>query len=247
MVVLIAAHAQELEGALHHAQRRIAIPVQDAIAEASVIGADTHGRTVLLANAHQRKEPITNTLQLGVVFHIGVLAHIEFLLVHVIAGVHAHLLHDARGDLGSVRREMDVRHQRCGVALRAQLLLDDREVLRFLLAGCSDAHQLTSRFDHSDALGHSGSRVHGIRGGHALHPDGVVATDADVADTHSACAPTFVTQQAGAIEHVRHGCAKLSAGVRDKPISRVPADRARPIPRRCVCVGTSRWPASTAG
>jgi hypothetical protein len=32
------------------------------------------------------------------VFRIGVLAHIELLLVGVVAGVHAHLLHDAGGD-----------------------------------------------------------------------------------------------------------------------------------------------------
>jgi hypothetical protein len=62
VVVLIAADAQELEGALHHALGRVAVAVEYAVAEAAVVGADAHGRAVLFADAHQWGEALAYAL-----------------------------------------------------------------------------------------------------------------------------------------------------------------------------------------
>jgi hypothetical protein len=52
-----------------------------------VVGADAHGRAVLLADAHQGGEALADALQLlGVLVRIGVLADVELLLVGVVAG-----------------------------------------------------------------------------------------------------------------------------------------------------------------
>ena len=42
-------NAQELEGAFHHAQRRIAIATHDAVRQGTVVGANPHGPAKLLA------------------------------------------------------------------------------------------------------------------------------------------------------------------------------------------------------
>ena len=197
--VLVAADAQELEGALHHALGRVAVAVQDAVAEAAVVGADAHGGAVLLADAHQRGEAFTDALQLGGVLGIAVGAHVELLLVGVVAGVHPHLFHEARGDLGGVGGEVDVGHQRSVEARGTDALADLGEVLGLLAAGRGDADQLTPRLDHPDALGHGGVGVHRVRGGHALHPDRVVAPDADAPDAHGTRPPPPVGGQAGRV------------------------------------------------
>ena len=216
--VFIAADAQKLECALHHAQRGVAVAVEDAVAEAAVVGAYAHGRAMVLADSHQRAETLVDALQLGPVLVVGVLAHVEFLLVGVVPGVHAYLLHNARGDLGGVRREVDVGHQRRAVAGGADALLDLGQVLGVRLVGRGDAHDLAARLDHADALCHGAGGVHGVRGGHALHPDGVVAPDAHGAHLHGAGAPALVVRKAWAVliglDHGvgRHGTAKV-AGV----------------------------------
>ena len=46
--------------------------------------------------------------------------------------------------------------------------------------------------DHADALRHRGRGVHGVGGGHALHPDGVAAPYAHTAHHHLAGAETGV-------------------------------------------------------
>jgi hypothetical protein len=84
--------ADELERALHHAERRVAVAVHDPVGERAVVRADAHRPAELLAAQHERRKRLVQPLQLAVVVRVGVLAHGELLLVGVVAGVHADLL-----------------------------------------------------------------------------------------------------------------------------------------------------------
>ena len=109
---LALAHVEELQRTLHHAGRRVAVAVQDAVRQRSVVGADANGAAAILAEAHQRQETLGDALDLLGVLRIGVLADSEPLLVGEVSGVDPHLLHVFRRDHGGVGREVDVGHQR---------------------------------------------------------------------------------------------------------------------------------------
>ena len=184
VVVLGLADTQKLQRRLHHAQRRIAVAAQDAVGEGAVVGADAHSRAVLLADAHQRRELGPDPLQLGLVGSVGVVDLLELLLVGVVAGVDADLLHDAGGQLGGVRGEVDIGHQRRIVAPCPQPVFDGLQGLRLLQAGGRDADQLAACLDHADRLGDGAFDVHRIHRRHALDTDGVLAADAHGADPY---------------------------------------------------------------
>src|SRR4029450_6462571 len=86
------AHLQELERALDHAGRRVAVAVQDAVRERAVIGPDPERAPELAAAAYERPEALGHALELLAVLGVAVLAHLEALLVGVVARGDADLL-----------------------------------------------------------------------------------------------------------------------------------------------------------
>ena len=76
---VLAGDAGEFERALDHAQRRVAEPVHDAVAERAVVGADAHGPAKLFAELHQRREFFFDAPQFGGVLLVGVFLDGEFL------------------------------------------------------------------------------------------------------------------------------------------------------------------------
>ena len=99
--------------------------------------------------------------------------------VDVVAGVDAHLLGIERGDVGNMRIEVDVGHERRLVAVGAYAGIDILEVLGFARALCGKTHQLSACLDDALSLGYAGSGVIGVGGGHRLDADRVVASHVD--------------------------------------------------------------------
>lgn len=67
-----------------------------------MIGADAHGRAILLTYLHQGCELLADSLKLGFVGMVGILNNLKPLFVSVITGIDAHLFYNACGQLGCV-------------------------------------------------------------------------------------------------------------------------------------------------
>ena len=171
MVVLLAAHLGKLDGGLGHALGGVAVTAHDALAEGTVIGADTHGGVVLLAYLNEARHLLPYPLQLVGILLFGEMG-LAGVTVGVVAGIDTHFLHDCGSRLGCEGVEMDVRHQRDGATATSQLILDVVEVLRRLDVGGGDAHQLAPCLNEAQGLLDSGLGVHGVGVGHGLDSDG---------------------------------------------------------------------------
>ena len=98
----------KLKRALHHAQRRVAVAVHDAVAERAVVGADTQCAVARFAFLDERRELGLDASQLVGVLLVGVFADIEFFGVGVVAGVDAHHLAPFHRFKSGVRLEVNV-------------------------------------------------------------------------------------------------------------------------------------------
>ena len=114
-VVLRNTDAQELQSALDHAQRGVAVAAHDPVGQGAVVGANAHGAAQTLALLDEGGEFFPNADQFLGVGLVGVLQVFKPLLVGVIAWVHPHLFHVVGRDFRSVGGEVNVRHQRGGV------------------------------------------------------------------------------------------------------------------------------------
>ena len=85
VIIEIARDAGELERALDHAERRVAVAIHDAIAERAVVRADAHGDPALLAQPNEWRKSLPDSLQLGRILFVGVFDDLELLRVGVIA------------------------------------------------------------------------------------------------------------------------------------------------------------------
>ena len=171
MVSVVTRNPRELQRAFHHAERRVAIAVHDAIRERSVIGADAHHPTVLLAKLYQRRKFRADTLEFLLVLRVGVLADFKLFLVGVIPRVHADFFHPLGRLERGIRLEMDVGHQRHFATSGAHFAGDVLEVggVNSRLGG--DPHNLAAGLGECEHLGDAGGRVAGVGGDHRLHAD----------------------------------------------------------------------------
>ena len=178
--VLPLADAQELHTTLDDTLGRVAVAVAYAVAQRTVVDADAYGCVVLPADVEEGHEAVFYLLQLLGVLLVGVLLmHKLAGRVDVVAGVDAHLLGIERGDVGYMRVEVDVGHERRLVAVGAYAGIDILEVLGFARALCGKTHQLSACLDDALGLGYAGSGVIGVGGGHRLDADRVVASHVD--------------------------------------------------------------------
>ena len=128
----------------------------------------------MFANAYQRGKALSDAFYFFQVLGVGIFYLFKFFLVYIIAGVYTHFLYNAGGYFGSIGGEMDIGHQRHAVATAVQFVFDGLQVFGFFFAGGGDAHQLGTRLNAADALLHGAQGIHGVGGGHGLHPNGVV-------------------------------------------------------------------------
>ena len=187
LVAQAPADAEKLQRALHHAERRVAVAVHDAVAERTVVRADAQGAPELLAPQEERRHRLADALQLGVVVAVGILPHREFLFVRVVAGIDAHLLHVLDRLHRGGGQEMDVGHQRhVGEAGGGELLTDGLQAARGLHVGRGHADDLATHLGQGDGLPHRRGDVLGVARRHGLHADRIRAAHPDAADLHLA-------------------------------------------------------------
>ena len=120
VIAEIAGDPGKLEGAFHHPEGRVAVAIHDAIAQASVVRADSHRDPMFLAELDERGKFFPNAGEFRVVLRVRVFAHSELLLVRVVAWIDAHLFHPLCRFHGRFRLEMDVCDQRDVAAPRAE-------------------------------------------------------------------------------------------------------------------------------
>jgi hypothetical protein len=184
--VVLAANARELEGALDHAQRRISVPVHDAVAQGSVIGADSQGAAESLGLQDQRSEAGFDAGQfLGVGF-VGVVLDRELLAVGVVARINADFFHPLDRFHGGFRLEMDIGHDGDMAAHLMQFTDDVFEVRRVLHGGGRDADNLATHGHELECLSDALGRVHRVAGEHRLLDHGVVSPEHHTAETRVA-------------------------------------------------------------
>ena len=172
--------AEELEGALDHAERRVAVAVHDAIAERAVIGADAHRAAELFAADHERGKRIVEAGEFGVVVGVGVFADGEFFLVGVVAGIDADFFDVLDGFHRGAREEMDVGDDRdVGEAGGGELGADVAQAAGGGDVGRGDADDLAADLGEGDGLLDGGGDVLGVARRHRLDADGIGAADAD--------------------------------------------------------------------
>ncbi len=139
-----------------------------------MIRTDPHGGTILLTYLHKRRELFPYAVKFGIVCAVGILQYFEPLFVGIVAWVDAHLLHNAGGKLSGVGCKVNIGNQQRMVPAAPQFLADNFQVSGFLDAGRCETNVLTTRFDHANGLLYGTFRVHGIHGGHRLHPYGII-------------------------------------------------------------------------
>ena len=207
VIALCAGDAGELEGALDHAERRVAMAVHDAVAQGAVIGADAHGAAQADAVLHQRNELLLHVGHFSGVLIIGVFFDGEFLFVGIVAGVHADFFDPLHGFHGGVRLEVDVGDKRDIAAGGTDAIADVLEVFGDDAGLGGDADDLAAGFGEAQCFFDAGLGVARITGEHALNHHGGAATDLDVSNQNRACFAALVIVEVGAVAEQggRHG------------------------------------------
>ena len=182
MKSVVAGDAGELQGALDHAERRVAVAVHDAVAERAVVGADADRDATFFTEEDQRREGFADALQLGGVLLVGVLLDGELLGVREVARIDADFFHPARGFHGGVGFEVDVGHEGHVATGFEQAALDVLQVGSVLDRRGGDADNLGTDVCQVERLLDAGRSIHGVAGDHGLHPDRIAAADAHLTD-----------------------------------------------------------------
>jgi hypothetical protein len=203
----VARDAGEFEGALDHAERRIAVAVHDPVAQRTVVRADAHGPTSLPAEIDQGGKLLLDPLQLRFVLGVAVFLDGKLLRVGVVAGIDAHLLDPLRSFKRGVRFEMDVRDDRHMAIPRPQFTNNVFEIRRILHRGRRDAHDLAADLDQFERLADAERGIHGVAGQHGLHDHGMRPADDDaaargVAYRDFARLATLILERRKAVAHV---------------------------------------------
>ena len=201
VIIQVARDPRELERALDHSQRRVAVPIQDAVRKRAVICPDAHGNPAFLAKIDKWRKALANPIQLRGVLLIGVFADDEFLGVGVVARVNPHLLDPFRSFDRRFRFEMDVGDNRHIAAALAQTLRDILKVARVFHCGCGDSNDLTACIRELDRLLDRRLGVHRVTRDHRLHTDRVVTADADVTHLHLARLAAVINKWIFAVIH----------------------------------------------
>ena len=175
MEVIRAGDAGEFQRALHHAERRVAVAVHDAVREGTVVRADADGAAEFLAELHQRRELFLDAPELLDVLLVGVFLDGEFLRVGVVAGIDADHLHPFGGFHRGIGLEVDVGDDRDQAAALAKFSDDVLQVRRVLHGGRGDADDLAADGDEVERLLDGSRRVHRVAGEHRLHDDRATA------------------------------------------------------------------------
>ena len=180
--ILFDTDAQKLHARLHHAGGGVAIARHNAVAERTMVHSETNSRVVGLADLEERNETATYLLYLLRIFLVSVFQLDKSTTrIDIIAGVDADLLDNLRCHISHSSIEMDVGDEGDGVAIAMDGILDLLESKGFLTPLGREAHDGGTGIDNTLDLSRRGHNIVGIRVGHRLHTDRVLATDDDIA------------------------------------------------------------------
>ena len=239
---VLAANAGKFESAFNHAQRGVAVPVHDPVAEGSVIGSNAQGAIEPLGFQHQRREAFLDPCQFFRVGLVGVFFDRKLFAVGVIAWVDANFFYPFDRFHRRVRLEMDVRYER-NVATDLTEFLDDIFEVGSVLHGRSrDSNDLAPHGHEFQGLPHAFGGVHGVAGQHRLLDHRVItpkhhAAAGGVAHSDVAGGSAAVTPGRRAILHE-----SLRGNKRDVGRRRQRSGESL----RTLCVRTLMGPASAA-
>ena len=198
--VLFDTDAQELHARLDHAGGRITIARHDAVAQRTVVHTQANGRMMRLADVEERNEATAYLLDLLGILLVGIFELLERTTgIDVIARIDADLLDNPGSDIGHRRIEMDIGNQGDLIAIAMNAVLDLLERQRLLPALGGESHDIGTSIDNALDLGGRSLDVVGIRIGHRLHPNGIPATQDDIAD------PAFGGSSSNIVIHKRTG------------------------------------------
>ena len=184
VVVVLAADARKLKGALDHALGRVAEVRERPCAEASVVGSDANRASHFLALEHERRERLLDVVELALVVR-GVLVgdFLELLAsVGVVSRVDSDLLEGVRHLERRLGVEVDVRDERRVVSILEESVSNFHRRFRLPESLHGDAHHLRASVRASLRLVDCGLHVSGVCGEHGLFDDGVFGSHLDVPD-----------------------------------------------------------------
>ena len=175
LVVAINANTNELHGRFHHAFRGVSVTTKNSIGERTVIGSNTHRRSVFFTNFNKRNKTLTNAIQFSQIRFVGINNLFKFLFIGVIARIHTNLLYNASRYFRGIRSEVNICNQRSVIAQLVKLFANVSQILCFIFTGSGNSHQLTTRFNHTNAFSNGCFSIHRICSGHRLHTNRRIA------------------------------------------------------------------------
>ena len=191
----LGANTQKFHAALHDARGRVAVAAHDAVGQAAVVHSDAHGRAVGATNVEQLHKALFQARQFGGIFLVGVFQLLEGARrIHIVAGIDAHFLHNARGHIGHLGVEMHIGHEGRVETAAVQGFADGAEVFGLTHSLRGEPHIVGTGLDDSDTLCHTGLRIGGECGGHALQSKRLLPTERFIADVHFVTASRLVVE-----------------------------------------------------
>jgi hypothetical protein len=69
---------------------------------------------------------------------------------------------------------------------------DRFKIFCILYTWSGDTYNFTPCFNHPNGLGNGSLRIHGVRGGHGLDPNGIISTNTYISNHDAAGSPSLV-------------------------------------------------------
>ena len=150
-----------------------------------MVHTNAHSCSVLAADIQERNEAVLNLLEFSCILLVSILQLLELTGgIHIVTRIDAHLLTITGSDIGHSRIEMHVGYKRNVTAGSPHALTDHPHILGFPHALCRQPYQFSASSSNGQNLLHATFGIHGARGAHGLHADGIVTANADVPDSH---------------------------------------------------------------
>ena len=144
LIIHFASELGKFQRAFNHSQRRVAVAVHDAVAQASMICSNPHRNAAFSAKSDQWSELLADAANLRLVFLIRVFTDLKFFGVGKVARVDAHLVNPASGFHGGFWLEMDIGDKRHGATCFQQCGANMLEIPRVFDSRSGNPHDLTT-------------------------------------------------------------------------------------------------------
>ncbi len=187
MELEIPRNSGELQSALDHSKRRIAVPIHDPVTQRTVIRPDPQTDAAFLRQPNQRGETFTDPVQFGAILFVVVLFYGEFLGIGVVPRVNPNFLDPESRFHRCFRFEMDIRDDRNIATSLKQSSFDILKILRVLHRRCGDSNNFATDVRQFHRLADAGLGVHRVTSDHRLHPDRMMSSDPHFADFDFTC------------------------------------------------------------